>query len=77
MRSVKTAWGRLVKAAGIPRFRFHDCRHHFASWLVMKGIDLKTVAALLGHTSTTMTDEQYSHLTDAHKAAAVARLVTR
>jgi integrase len=74
MRDVKTAWRAIVREAKIPRFRFHDLRHHFASWLVMKGTDLKTVAALLGHTSTHLTDLTYTHLSEGHKAAAVERL---
>ena len=39
----------------------------------MKGVDLKTVSELLGHSTTTMT-ERYSHLSPAHKRAAVELL---
>lgn len=62
-----------VKEAGLSDLRFHDLRHCFASDLVMKGVDLKTVAELLGHASTQMT-ERYSHLSPAHKRAAVELL---
>ena len=62
-----------VKTAGLSNLRFHDLRHCFASDLVMKGVDLKTVAELLGHASTQMT-EHYSHLSPAHKRAAVELL---
>lgn len=70
---VKTAWGRVLEAAGIEGFRFHDLRHTFASWLVMGGTDLYTVRDLLGHSSVAMT-ERYAHLAPEHKAAAVATL---
>lgn len=72
--SVRKAWAGVLQAAGIDRFRWHDMRHHFASRLVMAGVDLNTVRELLGHSDITMT-LRYAHLAPEHKAAAVARLV--
>jgi site-specific recombinase XerD len=43
------------------KFVFHSLRHSFASWLVQAGQPLYTVARLLGHSTTAMT-ERYSHL---------------
>jgi len=63
-----------VKKAGLTDFRFHDLRHTFASWLVMKGINLKTVQELMGHKSFSMT-LRYSHLSPDHKKEAVEFLV--
>ena len=74
MEDIKTAWGRLVRAAKLENFRFHDCRHHFASRLVQAGVDLNTVRELLGHSDLKMT-LRYAHLAPEHKAAAVAKLV--
>jgi integrase len=64
----------VVKKAGIKDFHFHDLRHVFASWLVMKGVDLKTVQELLGHKDFRMT-LRYSHLSQDHKKQAVEFLV--
>jgi len=66
----RRAWSGLLKAAKIQDFRVHDCRHDFASQLVMKGIDLLTVSKLLGHTSTEMT-KRYAHLSPDHLRTAV------
>jgi integrase len=76
LKQVKTSWKGLMEAAKIENFRFHDQRHHFASWLVMSDVNLLTVRDLLGHSSVSMT-ERYSHLSEAHKADAVEKLVAR
>lgn len=51
----------------------HTLRRTFASHLVMKGVDLSTVAALLGH-STTKVTEQYAYLQPDHKRIAADRI---
>lgn len=71
--SVKSSWGSLLTAAKVENFRFHDLRHHFASRLVMGGVDLNTVRELLGHADLTMT-LRYAHLAPEHLAAAVEKL---
>lgn len=71
--SQKKAWATLMTAAKIEDFRLHDCRHHFASRLVMEGVDLNTVRELLGHADIKMT-LRYAHLAPEHKAAAVEKL---
>jgi len=73
------AFDRLVfrpalKRAGIKGFRWKDLRHTFATRLRMDGgADLKSIAELLGHTSTRMT-ERYAHATPGHLHALVQRI---
>jgi integrase len=74
MGNIRKAWEALVRSAKIVDFRFHDLRHHFASRLVMSGVDLNTTRELLGHADIDMTT-RYAHLSADHKAAAVESIV--
>ena len=73
IRSIRTGFENAVKRAGIEDYHFHDTRHEFASALAMAGVDLNTIRELLGHKTMQMV-MRYSHLTDRHKAQAVALL---
>jgi integrase len=70
---IDTAWASLMALAKVKGFRFHDCRHDFASRLVMAGVPLNTVRELLGHASLEMT-MRYAHLAPQHLHSAVANL---
>jgi site-specific recombinase XerD len=63
-----------IRKAGVAEFTWYCLRHTFASRLVMAGVDLRTIAELMGHKTIQMT-MRYAHLAPAHKLAAVERLV--
>jgi site-specific recombinase XerD len=73
LTDAKHSWETILKLAQIKNFRWHDMRHHFASRLVMAGVDLNTVRELLGHSDLKMTI-RYAHLCPNIKAEAVSRL---
>jgi len=50
---------------------FHALRHTFATWLVERGIDIKTAQALLRHSTPTMTLGIYAHAHSENLSAAV------
>jgi integrase len=62
-----------VKRANIDDFHMHDLRHTAASYMIMNGVDLRTVADILGHKTISMT-MRYTHLLDDHKLKAVDRI---
>jgi integrase len=68
--SVSRAFHRAVDRAGIEDFRLHDCRHTFASYHAMAGVQGRGLQSLLGHKDPRMT-VRYSHLSDAYLHTAV------
>jgi integrase len=65
LQSFERAVRRAMRIDKMPYFRFHDLRHTFASHLVMKGVDIRTVQVLLGHQDIRMT-MRYAHLAPDH-----------
>lgn len=62
---------RVLKRAGLPKVRFHDLRHTFATLALQNGVDIKTVSGMLGHFSAGFTLDTYAHVTtSAQKEAA-------
>jgi integrase len=62
-----------VRAAGIKDFRWHDCRHTYASRLRQTGTPLGNIAELLGHRGLAMA-KRYAHLSISNLHEAVSRI---
>jgi site-specific recombinase XerD len=71
----KRIWLPACEAAGLANARWNDWRHTFGSDLTMAGHSDRTVAHLLGHTSTQMV-KRYAHLAPSHLKEAVEGLGT-
>jgi integrase len=63
----------LIKA-GLPRIRFHDLRHTFASLLIEQGENIKYIQSQLGHSSPTVTWNVYAHLMKSTNQEAPSKL---
>lgn len=51
-----------LERAGLPRIRFHDLRHTYASLAIEGVADLKGLQAVMGHSSLAVTAGTYAHL---------------
>jgi site-specific recombinase XerD len=74
LKGYKHWFNPAAREAGIKDFTWYCLRHTFASRLLMAGVDLRTVAELMGHKTIQMT-MRYAHLAPAHTLAAVETLV--
>jgi len=63
-----------LRAAGLPRMRFHDLRHTYASLLLHQGENLKYIQTQLGHSSPTVTLNVYAHLMNPKNPESARRL---
>jgi len=64
---LNNCWDWIKNDAGIPeQYVLYTLRHNFISWLIMNGIHLKVIANLAGHTTTSMIEHHYGHLSDGH-----------
>jgi len=54
---------RVVERAEVPRIRFHDLRHTFASWYMIEVGDIWSLKAILGHVDI-QTTQRYAHLSE-------------
>jgi len=53
---------KILKAAKLPRIRFHDLRHSCASLLLAQGVSARMVMETLGHSNISTTMDIYSHV---------------
>lgn len=74
--NIATHWDRIRREAGLSDVRLHDCRHTWASVAAMNGVDMVTVARLLGH-ALVETTERYTHLSEQSVADVADRVSGR
>lgn len=73
-RNFNRKFYQLRKKAGIEDVNLHALRHTYATRLLEKGVSLKVVQELLGHSKYDMTANVYSHVSPELKREAVAAL---
>jgi integrase len=73
MKTWRTAWRSLRKAAGLPTLRFHDLRHTCITKLAEAGVPDHVLMSISGHISPEMI-KHYSHIRSKAKEQAVASI---
>lgn len=66
----------LLERASLPRIRFHDLRHTFATLFLSNGTHPKIVQEMLGHANISMTMDTYSHVLPNMQGEAVDKVET-
>ncbi len=66
-------WKKLLMECNIDYKKFHSIRHTYASMLLKNGVDIETVAELMGHTAISIT-QIYLHSNNDQKQNAVDKL---
>ncbi len=64
----------VVAAAGLPRVRFHDLRHTFATLQLSNKQPVKIVSEMMGHTRTAITQDLYTHVSAQMQRQAAAAM---
>jgi integrase len=69
-----TEWQMLLASCDLPRVRVHDCRHTTPTLLLELGVPARVVSEILGHSTTAMTLDTYTHVHDPALRAALDQL---
>jgi integrase len=83
MKTAKNANTHIIKLnnahrgamnrCGVEQFRLYDLRHTFATRAAEAGVDLVTLASLLGHSRIQMV-MRYAHLIEEHQISAIRKI---
>jgi integrase len=73
---IRKEFYRALKRAGLPRVRLYDLRHSHATHLLMAGVHPKVVADRVGHSTTNLTLDTYSHVLPEVQEDAVQKVET-
>jgi len=74
IKSLRKSFETACKKAGIEGITPHCLRHTFATLMIQRGVDARTLADILGHASPTTTLQIYSHSFDSAKRQAIRKL---
>ena len=62
--AIRRVFKRLLRACELPAIRIHDLRHTAATLMLAKGVNIKVVSEMLGHSNVAITLTVYAHVTE-------------
>ncbi len=71
VRVLEQTFARICEENGIQYRGVHALRHTFGSILVRKGVDIKVISEILGHSTVQFTYDRYIHIIKEMKAQAI------
>ena len=74
IRSYQYIFEKLTEHAGVRKLNFHALRHTFATRAIECGMDIKTVADIMGHQNASITLNRYAHCMLDHKIEMMKKL---
>ncbi len=75
---VSEAFSEMRNRLGLPKnTSFHTLRHTHATWLLMDGVDMRTIQERLGHSEVSTTLKTYSHVMPGRDQAAAQAFANR
>lgn len=74
IRSYQYIFEKLTERAGVRKLNFHALRHTFATRAIECGMDVKTVADIMGHQNASITLNRYAHCMLDHKIEMMQKL---
>ncbi|MCI8564862.1 MAG: site-specific integrase [Lachnospiraceae bacterium] len=60
-RTLENRFHKYALDCELSQVHFHMCRHSFATRCLEKGVDIKTLSEILGHSSVKITLDRYTH----------------
>lgn len=73
-RTVYRNFKKIVGGLGLPKVRFHDLRHTYATLSIQNGDDIKIVSRNLGHATVAFTMDVYGHVSETMRSDSASRM---
>ena len=73
-RTFEYRYHKVLKASGVLPVNYHALRHTFATRCIEKGVDVKSLSEILGHSNVSITLNTYVHSSMEYKRIQIEKL---